>query len=570
MNETNPQAWRLRVGLAALSVATLTVFVFWVAIYNGFVQWDDPLYLEKVAHLKRLSLPSLRWIATALLPLYYHPFTWLSHLIDYQVWGSNLAGHHATSILLHGANAGLVCLFVWRLTEATGNLSRSTRLAMAAGVAITFGIHPLQVESVAWLAERKTLLSGMFSLLCLGAYLRAVAERPPATGLPTTTQRRWWWTMTALFLAALLSKPMAVSLPVVMLAMDFYPLRRRTRLGWLALVKEKWLLFAYCLVMGILTIVSQSRAGAVTNLAGLGITTRGFVAARNFGFYIWKLIWPAWLSPYYPLEGRIPLGDIEFAGSVMAVAVLTGFAWWRRRRMPLLWTAWCAYVVMLAPVSGLFQVGRQGAGDRFMYLPMIPVLLIEAWVCVWAWNLFSRLGRATLLVLLGCLLLFYGFRSRGQIAVWHDDEALWTTAAGYFPDSVLANWKLASALMAQHRYEEALPCAQKAARLDPSFGPIRATLGMVYVKTHHYPEALATLQEALRLKPEMTDATYALACVYSRSDRWDDAYRTLRELVAIEPSYARVAATDEELADLRKNPEFSNRVQSLLGSATTK
>jgi protein O-mannosyl-transferase len=610
MNWTNTKSRQSWIAPTAVAIAALTILVHWPAVHNDFVYWDDPLYLGKVSQLKRVSIPAIQWIATALLPLYYHPLTWFSHLLDFQFWGWNPEGHHATSVLLHGVNAGLACLLVWMLTGAVENLSASTRLAMAAGVAVTFGIHPLQVESVAWLAERKTVLCGLFSLMCLCAYLRAVrvgapvAERtvtdlPPGTAattterlgvpggraLPTTTQPRhsgsrsrgWWWGMTCLFLAAVLSKPMAVSLPVVMLTLDFYPLRRQMRLGWRTLVKEKGVLFGCCVALGVVTFISQSRAGAVTNLAGFSATARCFVAARNIIFYVWKLIWPAWLSPYYPLEGKIPLGDVEFAGSVVGVVVITVLAFLWHRKMPAVWAAWCAYLALIAPVSGLMQVGGQGAGDRFMYFPMISVLLLEAAGCVWLWRHFSLIGRSALAPLraglaglLGCLLLFYGFRTRGQIAVWHDDETLWTAAVRYFPNSVLTNWKLSLALMDQRRYEEVVVYAQKAARLNPTYGPMHATLGEVYLKMHQYREVLAELQEALRLKPDLRDARYALACAYSRLNRLDDAYRTLQELLTIEPSYAHLAATDEDLANLRNSPDFSARVRALLGGASAK
>ena len=578
MNATSTKSCRSRnIAWLSVAIAALTIFVHWPAVHNGFVYWDDPLYLGKVSQLKRVSFSALEWIATALLPLYYHPLTWLSHLVDFQFWGWNLAGHHASSVLLHGINAGLVCLLVWMLTGTVENLSDSTRLAMAAGIAVAFGIHPLQVESVAWLAERKTVLCGLFSLMCLCAYLRAVSVGARALPTPTPRVRGWWCGMTCLFLAALLSKPMAVSLPVVMLGLDFYPLRRQMRSGWLSLVKEKGLLFACCVALGVVTIISQSRAGAVTDLAGFNATARCFVAARNIVFYVWKLIWPAWLSPYYPLEGKIHLGDPEFVVSMIGVVSITAFAFWRRRHMPVVWSAWCIYLALIAPASGLMQVGGQGAGDRFMYLPMIPVLALAATGCVWLWRRFSLVGRSALAPLraglaglLGCLLLFYGFRTRGQIPIWHDDETLWTAAVRYFPNSVLTNWKLSLALMDQHRYEEALVHAQKAARLNPTYGPMHATLGEVYLKTHQYREALAELQEALRLNPNMRDAQYDLACAYSRLNRLDDAYRTLQELLAVEPSYARAAATDEELADLRDRPDFSARVHTLLGGASAK
>ena len=562
MNETNPQTWRSRVVLASAVVAALTVYVQWPALHNGFVHWDDPFYLGKVSELKRISFPAIGWLATALLPLYYHPLTWLSHLIDFQLWGWDMAGHHATSVLLHGMNAGLVFLLVWMLTGVAGKLSASARFTVAAVVAATFGIHPLQVEPVAWLAERKTVLCGSFSLMCLCAYLRAVADLQ-ASAL-ATPRMRWWWLTICLFLAALLSKPMAVSLPVVMLVLDFYPLHRQTRESWWVLLKEKWFLFTCCVALGIVTIVSQSRAGAVTNLAGFGPAARCVVAARNVIFYVWKLIWPAWLSPYYPLEGEIPLGAPEFVFPAIAVICITGFAFMQRRRAPVVWGTWCAYLAMLAPVSGLMQVGGQGAGDRFMYLAMIPILLLLAAGCLWIWRHFGLLGRGALAGLLGCLLLFYGFQARGQIGVWHDDETLWTAAIRYFPDSVLTNWKLSLALMDQHRYEEAQAYAQKAARQNPTYGPMHATLGEIYLKRRHDREALAGLQEALRLKPDLYDAQYALACVYSRLNRMDDAYRALQKLLAVKPSYARLAATDEELANLRDDTEFSARMRVLL------
>jgi hypothetical protein len=545
---------------AAAAIAVLTALVHWPAVHNGFVNWDDPLYLGRVSQLKRVSFTSLAWIFTAL-PGYYQPFAWLSHLVDFQVWGWNPTGHHASSILLHGVNAALVCILIWLLTGTTENLSPSTRLVMAAGVAITFGIHPLQVESVAWLAERKTVLCGLFSLMSLCAYCVAVAR---------DFRRGWWWTMIILFLAALLSKPMAVSLTVVMLALDFFPLCRLARGGWRPLLREKGILFACGVAVGIVTIISQSRAGAVTGLVGFGVVARCFVAARNVLFYVWKLIWPAWLSPYYPLEGKIPLGDTEFAGSVIVVVALTALVFWRRNRMPVVWSAWCAYLALIAPVSGLMQVGAQGAGDRFMYLAMIPILTLAAAGCVWWWRHFTFLGRVALAGFLVCLLSFYGLRARGQIVTWHDDESLWTTTVGYFPDSVLANWKLSLALMDQQRYEDAVTFARKASSLDPTYAPIRATLGEIYGKTQQYQDSLTELREALRLNANLLDARYALACTYSRLGSMNEAYRTLQELLAVDPSYARAATTDKELTGLRDNPEFSDRMRVLLGGAGAK
>lgn len=551
------QLRRFWIVVTAVMIAGLTIFVHWPAVYNGFVNWDDPFYLGKVSELKRISFASVEWVFTAL-PVYYQPLTWLSHLIDFQVWGWNLAGHHATSILLHGANAALVCLFVWMLTGAIENLSASTRLVVAAGVAVVFGIHPLQVESVAWLAERKTVLCALFSLLSLSAYFLAVS---PGGG------RGWWWAMTVLLLAALLSKPMAVSLPFVMLVMDFYPLRRSLFRGWRPLLREKWILFACCAALGVVTMVAQSRAGAITDLAGFGITARCFVVARNVAFYMWKLIWPAWLSPYYPLEGEIPLGDAEFVGSMVGVILITALTFWRRNRIPAVWSAWCVYLALIAPVSGLLQVGPQGAGDRFMYSAMIPLLALAAAGCVWLWQHFHLITRSTLAGLLGCLLLFYGVRTRDQIVVWRDDQTLWTTAVFYFPNSVLANWKLSLALIDQRRYEEAQDHASKAAHLNPTYGPIHATLGEILLKTQRYHEAVTEAQEALRLQSDLHNAQYTLARAYAALGRWEQSFDSLQVLLAAQPAYATAAARDEELEALRQQPEYAARFATLIDGA---
>ncbi|HUJ09836.1 MAG TPA: tetratricopeptide repeat protein [Verrucomicrobiae bacterium] len=552
-----PKHQRLWLIATAALIAAVTILVHWPAVHNGFVNWDDPFYLERVSELKRVSPASLEWVFTAL-PVYYQPLTWLSHLIDFQIWGWDLAGHHATSIVLHGINAALVFLFLWMLTGAIEDLSPSTRLMVSAGVAVVFGIHPLQVESVAWIAERKTLLCTLFSLLSLCAYLRAVSRQ---------NGRGWWWGLVVLFVAAWLSKPMAVSLPLVMLSLDFYPLRRQRQRHWRQLIQEKWLLFLFCLAAGIVTIVAQSHTGALTGLVGFGIWDRCLVAARNVAFYVWKLIWPAWLSPYYPLEGEISSGDLEFWGSLVGVVLVTALAFGRRHRLPAVWSAWSAYLALILPVSGLLQAGPQGAGDRFMYFAMVPLLALAAAGSVWFWQRSPLVLRSALTTVLGCLVLFYGMRTHDQIPVWRDDVTLWMTAAIYFPESALTNWKLAIALTDQQRYEAALVYAQKALRLNPTFGPAHAELGDIYLKMHRYQDAVKESQEALRLKPDQPNGQYVLACAYARLGRLKQSFELLQRLLVTNPEFAAWAARDEDLAVLRKQPEYAARFATLIATA---
>ena len=195
----------------ALMVMAITVWVQWPCVHGGFLNWDDDLYLEEVARHPQLSWQTITWAFSTTVPFYYHPLTFLSHVADHQLWGTDPWRHHLTSLLLHGLNAGLVLLFVWLLLENVG-ASVGERVALACGVALVFGLHPLQVEAVAWLAERKTVLCAFFSLMSLCAYLQMTRR---------LSSRGWWWATTLLFTAALLAKPMAMSLPLVMLILDF-------------------------------------------------------------------------------------------------------------------------------------------------------------------------------------------------------------------------------------------------------------------------------------------------------------------------------------------------------------
>ena len=537
--------------LTALAVAALAIWIHLPCIHNQFLDWDDDVYLDTVALHLPLSWGTVGWALKSFTPFYYHPLTWLSHALDCQLWGLKPAGHHLTNVLLHGANSALVFWLAWLLADGT-----RARLAVAVGVAVVFAIHPLQVESVAWVAERKNVLCGFFFLASLCAYVHHVRE---------PRRRGWFWATVALSVAAFLSKPMAASLPFVMLAMDLYPLRRVESAGWRRVVIEKWWLFLGCVALAVATIEPQARVEAMRGLASLTLGERFFVAVRGAVFYLWKLVWPAWLLPYYPL-GDVHVMQREFLVPLAVFAVITALAIGTRRMAPAILAAWTAYLALILPVSGLLQSGAQAAADRFMYLAMVPILLLLAGGCEWLWQRGNVAVRIALVVLLAGEAVFFGLRSRQQIAVWHDREIFWQTVLARFPQSGVANLHFATLLNEQFRFSEAVPHAQQAVVVLADESLPHAALGLAYLKTRKYQESAQELQEALRHDPDLVATRYNLACAYSRLGRVAEAFDALQKLLPVAPQFAQAAARDSELHALREDPEYGPRLRSLIQS----
>ena len=641
---------RIPVRVVAWSLALVSILSLWVfrsVLANGFVDWDDHIYLGELERMGRFSWSSLRWMWTSLEPFYLQPIVWMTHLADYQIWHLNPVGHHATNWILHGVYVALVGTLVWLLTgkvnaaspvrhhesgsagvapeantrrvssdSASPSLSSSDqvrgmrpreRLAMSVVIALVCGIHPLQVESVAWVAARNGLLCSLWMVVALCAYVRAVGPSPRRSGFVRAggddgvLKRGWWWTTVGLDAVALLTKPFAVSLPVLMLAVDYYPLRRlsphldplppqhdRRRLVGLGspqttgerkpsvikcfamLVAEKWAVIALSAAASVGAIgarVHQQLEGLSENT----LNTRLLVAARGVVFYLWKLVWPSWLSPFYPLSDSVSLRSEEFLVPVLFCVAVTIVAVWGRKRMPVLLAAWGSYLAVLLPVCGLVQVGAQAVADRYAYLAMVPVLLALGSAILWMWRRGSVFGKGAFCVALGAWMIFLGLRTRAQIAVWHDDISLWSAALDHFPDDPHSNYDLGMALLKAHRLEEARAAVERAVtHSNPQAIQLpmaRGALGVIYLKTHEYNEAIAQLQQAIAADGTLWAAQYNLACAYARTGRLANAYGVLEALLAKQPQYAALAARDGELAALRNDPEYGARFSDLIGAA---
>ena len=537
---------KARAVIIALAIAVFTVWLYWPCTANGFLHWDDEPYIAHAMNHAALSLDTVRWAFSTRQLFYYHPLTLLSHALDYRFWGGNPAGHHATNVVLHALNSSLVFWLAWMLSAGDRE-----RFAVATGVALVFAIHPLQVESVAWVAERKNVLCGFFSLATLCAYVRG-----------------WRWATLGLFAAALLAKPMAVSLPVVMLALDFYPLRRQAAVGWQRLLVEKLPFVMMAAGLAGLTVWAQSEMGAMMKLGGRSLADRSLIATRGMVFYLWKLAWPAWLSPYYPLAGVVSLRQAEYWMPLTAVVMISAVSVWTARQAPGVLAAWVAFVASILPVSGLMQAGSQAAADRFMYLAMLPVLGLMAAACVWVWRQMKWPGRSAVAVLLVCELAFLALRARGQMFAWRNDETMWRSVLTSFPDSGLANQGLSQALLDQARIDEALGYAQHAVAVAPWVGEAHGALANVWLKAGRYEEAVREARRALQLNPSLPQPLFVLACAYTRLRDFDAAYENLRAFLSARPDAAPYVASEEALAEWRDNPQFQQRFRELVGTKT--
>jgi tetratricopeptide (TPR) repeat protein len=459
-----------------------TLLLFSRATDFGFVNYDDPSYVTDNLQVQGgLSWAGLLWAFTAPLD-YWHPLTWLSHMLDWQLYGPSASGHHLTSVLWHALNAVLAFLLFRRLA---GGFWRS---AFAAAL---FAWHPLRVESVVWITERKDVMSGCFFMLTLLAYARYVAVR--AAGRPA-----WRPHLLALacFAAGLMSKPMLVTLPLVLLLLDFWPFARGTSLAaWRQLVLEKLPFFALSAAAAVATVLMQRQAGAF--VLDVPIGARAGNAVVSLVRYLGKFVWPLDLVVCYPHPGYWPALAV-----VGASALAIGFgclAWQQRRSRPWIATGGLWFLVTLLPVIGLVQVGFQAMADRYTYVPLLGVELALLWSLPGLSSLRARSGAsiAAAVVLAAC-----AARTWDQEGVWQDSVSLFEHAVRVSDHNDVAEDFLASALFAAGRFDEAAAHAGRARALNPRNDRALVTLAGLSERQGRMDEAMALYRSALALRPD--------------------------------------------------------------------
>jgi tetratricopeptide (TPR) repeat protein len=502
-------------------VALLVVLLYLPALGNGFVNWDDDLYVYNNPQVRSIAPSSLLRAFTHIHAASgnWHPLTMISHAADYAIWGLRPLGHHLTSILLHGFNAALVVLLALRLLQARpGGRALSRRAMLAAGLmaGLLFGLHPLHVESVAWVSERKDLLAALFYLLGVLSYLRYAGHA--ATAITPWTDRRYLITLLCFFLA-LLSKPMALSFPFVLLIIDWYPLDRLQHTQVRRLLREKIPFFLLDLGFAVITVLGQRASGAFRPLAEVTLGPRVLVAIKAATIYLAKTALPTGLLPFYSYPAHVSLLSWEFGVPVvmmMAAAVGCLAAVKKHRGFT---AALASYLVVLLPVLGIVQIGPQAMADRYTYLPSVSLVALVGAGFGALWDrpaVASAKWKKAALVSAGLLLLgFLSWQSVRQLDVWRNSETLWSRVLQYEPWNTEARNNRASYYYDRGEYGKALEDYNAALGVQPSLGRAHTSKrrsayfndrAITYVRLGKYAEALADEDQAIGLRP--TEASY--------------------------------------------------------------
>jgi len=545
-----------------------------------FVSYDDPDYVTQNSMVANgLTWEGVRRAFTEAHAANYHPLTWISHMVDVEVYGLHPAGHHITNLLFHLANTLLLFAL---LAAMTGTLARSGL------VAALFALHPSHVESVAWIAERKDVLSVCLALLTIAAYV-AYVRRPNA---------RRYLAVTALFALALLAKPMVVTLPLLLLLLDLWPLGRTRPFALLAL--EKLPLLALSATSSVATLLAHRAGGAVVTRVAIPLGPRLDNAAVSCLRYLGKLLWPSHLALFYPhpyLQGRGDWPPWLVAIALTCLAVVTLLALRLRHREPALLTGWLWFLIALLPVIGIVQVGKQAMADRYTYLPSVGIFIAAVWG---GGNLAQRIRAPRPLLATTTLLILalLGAATWQQTGVWHDSVSLYRHSLTTTRDNWEVRNNLGNALLsakqpaaAIEQYRPALEEGrfvlthdpQAAATLQYNYGVAEQqlrhlaaaarhyraalaakpnhigalnNLGTIQLLTHRYDEAAATLERLLHLDPDHTTALFNLGETYRKLGRWRRAIDAYQRFLARRPDYGvarlRLAQCQERLGEAQR------------------
>jgi len=538
-------------------LAVLTWIVFGQTLRHDFINYDDPRYVyENTKITGRLSISGIAWAFTHIHSENWHPLTTITHMLDCQLYGLKAGWHHFTNVLLH--SVAVVLLFLV-LLQMTGGPSRTGSIWRSAFVAAVFAIHPLRVESVAWIAERKDVLSGVFFMLTVLAYVYYAR-------LPRISR---YLVVLLVFACGLMSKPMLVTLPFVLLLIDYWPLDRIKGQVW-ARVLEKLPLIALSAVSSIATLVAQK--GAVGYTEELPILERLNNAVISYVLYIWQMLWPVNLAVFYPHpENRLPLWEI--ISSLFLLICVTAVAITLRKQLPYLITGWLWYLGMLVPVIGLVQVGWQGRADRYTYLPQIGLYIAATWTVA---DL-TRLWRHQRIILSAAALLtivVLSWRAWVQTRYWRDSETLFKHALAVTTNNDVAENNLGIVYLRKGNLDEAISLLQAAVDLRPDNSPAHENLAKALLQKGHVTDALIHYRKLLELQPDNIEVHNIVGTVLIQQGRIREGVEEWQKVLEIQPdngnalsNVAWVLATspDDSLRDGAKAVQLAEQAMRISG-----
>lgn len=532
----------------------LTLLIYLPAVRNGFVNWDDDLYIYDNIHIRSFDASFFHWAFLEFHISNWHPLTWISHALDYAFWGLNPLGHHLTSFLLHAVNTFLVFLLSLKLLDiakegtqqnaASSFLTDRAVLIAAGTTALLFGLHPVHVESVVWVSERKDLLCALFFLLSIMTYIKCVTGPNNEAGQKPVFLHTHYLFSLALFILALLSKPMAVTLPVVLLILDWYPVGRirSFRSLWKSIV-EKIPFFTLSFASSIITIMAQKAGGSIMAAAEVPFSIRAQVAIKALVSYLWKMLLPLDLTPFYPYPKNVSWLSFKYLSAVLIVTAITFVCVVLVRNHKYLSSALGYYCVTLLPVLGIIQVGNQSMADRYTYIPSIGPFIIAGIVIAWIYNkLTDRItGNAISVVsaALACVaVLSLSYMTFTQTGIWKNSFSLWNDVIEKQPETVLAYNNRGILFSADNNFARAISDFDKAIALDPSYYRAYNNKGRVFDKMNQFGMALEEYNKAIVLYPENIEAYNNRGLTYDKIDQLDRALADFNMVIALKPSYA--------------------------------
>ena len=522
-SRANRGAW----GAGAL-VALIAFAAFLPALSADFVTWDDNRNFLDNSAFRGLGWPQLHWMWTTFHMGHYVPLTWMTLGLDYVVWGMNPLGYHLQNLVLHAVNAVLVYVLARRILALCSEQAEPTpggTTAPAAIAALLFAIHPLRVESVAWITERRDMLSLLFCLTSVLLYLRYVRNAGAA--------RRWYVLSLAAFVCALLSKATSVSVPVVLLVLNVYPLRRfgardTGRAGARRVALE---LLPYALLSAATSTLSIV---ALDPPAQLPFGAKVAVSAYSLAFYLWKAVVPTGLSPLYEMPRSVNPLALRYVLSGAVVLIVTGGALAVRRRWPGLTTAWLVFLVVIFPMLGLVQNGPQIAADRYTY-HAAPALAILGAGALWRWRAIPDAARFSIAAV---VLAVFGVLTWRQTGIWHDSERLWSQVLRVDSTSSVAQIAMGDLMIAQNRLGEAADHYARGVALDPAFAIGFNNLGVVLARQGKLIEASARYARAIELRPNYADAHNNWGIALSQQGDIARAIEHFRRAIVLDPGNA--------------------------------
>lgn len=540
-----------KVWATALWIAVFTLIVYLPALQCDFVNWDDDKYVYENEHIRSLDFKFLKW-SFGFHILNWHPLTLISHSVDYALWELNPTGHHLTNIIVHSVNTLLLfILMLYLLTSdklakssfsETNDKTNKRNIFAASVTALLFGIHPIHVESVAWVSERKDVLSTFFVLLSLIFYSKYALSQE-------IKRKSWYYILSlSLFVLALMSKPMAVTLPFILVILDIFPFQRfgsKKSLGAnIKLVMEKLPFVFFSLISTTLTIIAQHSENAIVSLKTYPLHFRIATAINGLTFYLEKILFPIGLSPFYPLSTGDSIFSLKYVLAAVVVVSITIFCVWTWKRGSKVYAViWAYYVITLLPVIGIIQLGEQATADRYSYIPSIgPFFLIGlgisyAWDKHYSSKRLAYFCKKIILFMLILIFLTLSILTVKQTKIWTDSITLWSYELKGYQDFWLAYYNRAHAYTTLREYDRALKDVDEAISYNPKYPQSFYLRAVNHIGLGDYRRALTDMDKAVKLDPQFAEAYYIRAKVYIKLENYQRALTDLDKVIELKSKF---------------------------------